>query len=524
MVTKCSLGWPSFDSVQGPVKYRRRGLICRSDGADNVTLKFQVAKSHKQIPHPNWPVDNNDRKGRIREARRYFGKQKMPRYALQRYSRRIWKWLYGGTKDTDYKLSNEVLSSKFRQRDITPDIVRFEWFSHFAEFLSGIPVKVAANRRGRPMFRRNFLLTGVNVSGLAAAILVMRQYDALDEMQYFFEFDEEGVASDIRGRRLATLLGRNAIQHLLRSIFEKLESLGAYETQLNLLRAGKDLLVAYLCRDDTGGFRDSIGATIEVKLKSLYDILGPRQYDDDLDQWRAESGNIDSDLDMEAVKAGMIFGAMVGFGSDVQTKATEKDAKRNAGVTGVVKEGASAATAFNPVFNAVTNAVVKATGEYVGQRFDRLSKARTKKIAWFMTEVTDKFNAQVIGQANYGQIRGLQGGRLKSYLESRFPHRERQYRSRVSRRFNALPEVSEPSISATGESPGRHSPSRSLQYNNQISEELHSHGAGLSENVDDTAHTFEDRVSRYAKIAAVVFEYLSRVEGVGMSVSNNEVN
>jgi len=104
-----------------------------------------------------------------------------------------------------------------------------------------------------------------------------------------------------------------------------------------------------------------------------------------------------SDFAMEAVKTGMIFRAMVAFGSDIEIKVTEKNALRNAGVagvTGVVKEGAVAAATFSPaIINAITGDIVKAICEYVGQRFDRLSKVRANKIAWFMAEITDKFNA-----------------------------------------------------------------------------------------------------------------------------------
>jgi hypothetical protein len=206
-------------------------------------------------------------------------------------------------------------------------------------------------------------------------------------------------------------------------------------------------------------------------------------------------------------------------------------------------------------------------------RADRLSKSRAKKIAWFMTEITDKFNAQVIGQANYGQIRGVREGRLKNYLETNFPqsrHQERQYKSRVSRKFNLPPEdsnrdaLSERSGSRVGESSGggrvnllhdetdlygsgviasssRAIPRRGLwtdegepqpaftvadSTSSQPRPDPASRPAIPRLPVQESSHERDSsalvEMNKYTKIATLAFEYLSRVEGVGMTVSDKE--
>ncbi len=194
---------------------------------------------------------------------------------------------------------------------LAPDDVAAPWFSMLADMLARTRIGLSASRNHARAIDTTFLHRNAQVSALTAAVLVMKNHGSFEGIARAFSYDPRKVAADIRQFRLGRVLGTQATRYLLGCIMAELGRDDYYSHPTELISAGQDLIVAHLNRDDHHQFlRRAEGTESHLIGHKLADLLN-LPYD------RVPNNNLKRFFRMEAVRQGMLYGAMRRYAYDL---------------------------------------------------------------------------------------------------------------------------------------------------------------------------------------------------------------
>ncbi|KAF8985521.1 hypothetical protein BGZ52_010477 [Haplosporangium bisporale] len=205
-----------------------------------------------------------------------------------------------------------------------------------------------------------------------------------------FAYAPEIIAGDLRTNKLAEVFGTDTIRYLLEDIFLRIKTSSIAPAPLPLLNAARDLIVAYLARQDLHSLAHSDPEAVSKKLSHLFTFL------DNIDDPQQPS------LRLLAIKTGITYAAIVCRAYDM---AQENEHHR--GVYGVATNGVGmvvkAAAGLVPVGSSVASSAVEAVRDITWTITDSKLKKHDEALE-LVDDAFNDFNSSIIRYANDGYI------------------------------------------------------------------------------------------------------------------------
>jgi hypothetical protein len=183
-------------------------------------------------------------------------------------------------------------------------------------------------------------------------------------------------------------------------MLQKIDENKSYTIDFDRLNACADLLVAYLRRDDRHAYRHRTGAPLALKMKDLFNLL------DDID-------NADENIQLNAVRTGLVYSALLGVITDVKANNVRNNTLLTEGLAAATAvataAGTTAAAGIGPVAAAAAVEGIRAVGKIVFGSVTANLKKHETAIQAIANEVILKFNVEVLRAADQGRVGGFMG-------------------------------------------------------------------------------------------------------------------
>ncbi|BEJ10739.1 hypothetical protein CspHIS471_0101610 [Cutaneotrichosporon sp. HIS471] len=278
------------------------------------------------------------------------------------------------------------------------------WFGELARlFLVEVQVHIqVAVRRSEPLFPHN--KGRCNVSALTALFLAMRVREEAAACSFVFDLGEELIAAEIRKNGLGGFVGACTTRLVVSDTMYRIAARKMYSIALGGLQAARDMLVAYMMREEAGDIGPS---SVHAKSAAMFDMI--LDTPDSINR----RDNLDiADIDLLATRMGLVYGALV---ASVVKAIEERRAQGSMLLNvarGLTKLGTAAATtgasiipyglaaaAVNDFSSEIGTVVVDGVAGKLKQHEEELKDA--------LEIVCDKFNTEVLHAAEIGFITGL---------------------------------------------------------------------------------------------------------------------
>lgn len=205
-----------------------------------------------------------------------------------------------------------------------------------------------------------------------------------------FAYAPEIIAGDLRSNKLAEVFGTDTIRYLLEDIFLQIKTSSDAPAPQPLLSAARDLIVAYLARQDHHSLVHTDPEAVSRKLSHLFAFL------DNTD------GGEQPSFRLLAIKTGITYAAIVCTAYDMA-----QENEHNRGVFGADVQGVGmvvkAAVGMTPVGGSVASSAVEGAHNIIWDITDpKLKEHDTARN--LVDDALDDFNSSIIYNANKGYI------------------------------------------------------------------------------------------------------------------------
>ncbi|KAF9348241.1 hypothetical protein BGX26_000325 [Mortierella sp. AD094] len=267
-----------------------------------------------------------------------------------------------------------------------PDDKKEPWFDAVAS-------KVV-NRESKFKWSRNPKDVRVHKAKVVCAItlltIILKVRGDMQGTATVFAYAPETIASDLRTNKLAEVLGTDMIRYLLEDIFLQIKTSSNAPAPQPLVIAARDLIVAYLARQDHRSLIQKDPEALSMKLSRLFTFL------DNIDDREQPT------LWLLAIKTGITYAAIICTAYDMA-----RENERHHGFLAVADKGVGmvvqAAVGTVPVGGSVESSAIGAVQDITWTITEsRLEKHNmTSKL---INDALKDFNYSIIQNANKGYI------------------------------------------------------------------------------------------------------------------------